>query len=145
MKTIILTLLLLLAPAISWAQKNSDERQLLEYKLKFLAQEMELKSDQQNTFVTLYSRMSGEKRKAYEAAIDLEHRVKRNENATAEDYAKATEAMTAAKVKEGQIDQKYEKEFKKFLTPKQLYLMKQAEDKFRQSLEKAHKKHRGRR
>lgn len=141
-KYLILTLTLLLIPALCFARKGNDEKQLMEYKLKFLAQEMDLKPDQQQRFVDLYTRMTAEKRAIYEDAIEMERRVKNNAKATAEDYNRATEAMSAAKIKEGQIDQKYEKEFLKFLTPKQLYKMKQAEEEFRKHLRDARKNRR---
>lgn len=61
-KYLILTLTLLFIPALCFARKGNDEKQLMEYKLKFLAQEMDLKPDQQQRFVDLYTRMTAEKR-----------------------------------------------------------------------------------
>ena len=68
-KYLILTLTLLLIPALCFARKGNDEKQLMEYKLKFLAQEMDLKADQQQRFVDLYTRMTAEKRAIYEDAV----------------------------------------------------------------------------
>ena len=145
MKYLYTLLILLFLPLAVSAQKSRAEmgREIQEFKLRFLAQEMELKPDQQAKFVEVYTRMSNEKRKAFEAAIALEKRVKQNKNATAEEFQQASDAMAKAKIAEGKIDQKYDAEFKKFLTPKQIYQMKEAEQQFRAKMkELRHKKKR---
>lgn len=129
--------MLLLLPFCMNAQKKGNaqaEKELQEYKIKFLSQEMDLKSSQQSKFVELYTRMTNEKRKVYESAIELSNKVKNDPSANSSEYTRATEAMTQAKIQEGKIDQKYDAEFRKFLTSKQLYQMKEAEAKFRKML-----------
>lgn len=144
MKHLYIILTLLLIPVMAFAQQKSKAemgREIMEFKLKFLAQEMDLKADQQNRFVEVYTRMSNEKKKAFETAIALEKRVRNNKNASAEEFQQASDAMAKAKIAEGQIDQKYDAEFKKFLSPKQIYQMKEAEQKFRAKMkELRHKK-----
>lgn len=128
----------------AYAQKRSadsrNEKELREYKIKFLAQEMELTAEQQPKFVEVYTKMMTEKKNAFENAIALDNKVRNAKNASEADYNKASEAMAQAKIKDGEIDKKYEKEFRKFLSSKQIYKMKEAEEKFRQRLKKARKK-----
>lgn len=135
MKHFITILLCLIVPVVLCAQRRGDvSRELLEYKIKYLAQEMDLKSDQQTKFVELYTRMSNEKHQAFKSAIELERRVRNDKNASSEDYQRASDAMAQAKIKEGEIEKKYDAEFKKFLTAKQIYKMKEAEGTFREKL-----------
>ena len=138
MKQIYAILLMMLLPLAASAQRNGNrenvEKELHEYKLKYLAQEMELRADQQSRFFEVYNRMTKKKRKVFRTAVEMERKVKNDKNASAADYQRATDAMSEAKIKEGQIDQRYEDEFNKFLTPKQIYQMKEAEKKFRQKM-----------
>lgn len=120
--------------------KENIGKELLEFKIKYLAQEMDLKGEQQQRFAELYGKMTSEKRNIYRSAHQLQKKVKKDAKATEADYAKATEAMAQAKIKEGEIDKKYEDSFKKFLTSKQIYQMKQAESEFRKKLKELRSK-----
>lgn len=124
-------------------QKKSREKmwkELQEFKLKYLAQEMELEEGQKQKFFDLYNQMTEEKSKLFRETMALERKVRKNPEATEEDYAEVSKAMTAAKEKEAEIDKKYDEKFSKFLTSKQIYKMKLAEDKFRQKMERMRKK-----
>lgn len=112
-----------------------------EFKLKFLAQEMDLKNDQKEKFIELYNKMSEEKMKNFSEIRSLEKKLKSNKHATEEEYAKVSDAITKAKIKDGEIEKRYDEQFSTFLSQKQIFKMKSAEDKFREKMSQMrHKK-----
>lgn len=136
MKRFLLLMLVAVAafsPAIAQnkGHKQGMRQELKEFKMKFLAQEMELKEDQQTRFFELYSQMESEKEKLRRDTKALEKKVKEGKNLTDEEYRKANRAQTEYKEKEAEIEKKFDEEFSKFLTQKQIMIMKSAEEKFR--------------
>lgn len=141
MTRLLLIIILLVGMAFpSTAQENrKDHRkemraELREFKLKFLAQEIDLKADKQPRFFKLYTELEEERDNAFREAVKLRRQLKRNKAATEEDYQRASEAMRQAQEKATEIDARYDKAFGKFLTQKQIYDMKQAEAKFIQKM-----------
>lgn len=142
---LILTLLSsLVLPAAAQQKKDAAtlRKELNEYRLKYLAQEMELKAEQQKRFVEVYVQMTDEKEKAFAEARNLERRVKKCAECSDADYAKASDAVAAAKIKEGEIEKKYDARFAEFLTQKQIYKMKEAEASFREKMREMRHRHR---
>ncbi|MBD5221544.1 MAG: hypothetical protein HDS70_04145 [Bacteroidales bacterium] len=140
---LLLSLLLFAAPSFATeSEKGRDEmrKELQEFKLKYLAQEMNLAPSKQQEFYQTYSAMQEEKRKVFKEAHAYKKALKKNENASDADYAKASKMMADAKIREGEIDKKYDAIFAKFLTSKQIYKMKEAEQKFRQKMREMKKK-----
>jgi hypothetical protein len=115
-------------------------KELQEFKLKFLAQEMELKEDQQPKFFELYSEMSEKRRECMREAWKMERRVKKSADATEADYQSAAEAMNKAKAEDVAIEKEYDEKFAQFLSPKQIYKMKAAEQEFRQKMSEMRQK-----
>lgn len=124
----------------AFAQKNKDKsreemrKELREFKIKFMAQEMDLKEDQQKQFIEVYGKMSDERMQLFEKTKRLEHKIKKEGDASEEEYAKVSKALTEAKEKDTEIEKRYDAEFSKFLSSKQIFLMKSAEEKFRQKM-----------
>lgn len=117
-------------------------KEIREFKLKFLAQEMDLREDQQKQFFTLYTQMSDEKEALMRSVRQAVEKVEKMDNATESDYRSAAEAMTRAREQELAIDKKYEEKFSTFLTKKQIFKMNEAERKFRDKLnEMRHNRH----
>lgn len=110
-------------------------KELDEFKLKFVAQEIELRDDQKKQFVQVYSQMQQERGKLFSDTRRMERQLKKNSNATDADYAAVSKAVTEAREKDAQIEKKYDEQFAKFLTSKQIYKMKAAEEKFRKKME----------
>lgn len=141
LKRIIAFVLVLITFSAAFAQneeKKSREqmrRDLEEFKMKFIAQEIELKEDQKDRFMALYAKMSNEKMQAFSKAMKMERDLRRAKGATDAEYAAASAAMTEAKTKDAEIDKKYEGQFGSFLSNKQIFLMKGAEEKFRRKME----------
>lgn len=147
MKKYLLILMMIFGCCVTVFAQNQDRqtkkdmgKELLEFKLKFLAQEINLKEKQQQKFFDLYTRMWEEKHSVFKEAVALKKKVKDNKNATDADYEAANAAMVKAREMDAAIEKKYDEQFATILTSKQIYQMKNAEEKFRQKLHEMHKK-----
>ncbi|MDE6340358.1 MAG: hypothetical protein K2K97_11315, partial [Muribaculaceae bacterium] len=76
--------------------KNREEmrKELREFKMKFMAQEMDLKEDQQKQFTEVYGRMHDERMKLFEQTKGLERKLKKGENVSDEEYAQLNKTLT---------------------------------------------------
>lgn len=143
MKKILLMLLMIIGClSTAAAQGHGGKKQhdnmfaeIQEFKMKFLAQEMELKDDQKEQFFQLYDEMSRKKWECMAPAWKLERAVKKNAAATELDYQEAAAAMTKAKEECSAIDRQYDEKFATFLTQKQIFKMNSAEDEFRKKMQ----------
>ncbi len=136
--------LVALLPAVAQNKGKSREdirREVQEFKLKFLAQEMDLKEDQQKQFFEVYTRMTDERARTVSEARRLEKKLAATKDASEAEYEAVSKAITAAKEKDAEIEKRYDEKFAQFLTPKQIFKMKAAEEKFRDKIhEMRHKK-----
>lgn len=117
------------------AQGNKWAQEMLEAKHKMLIEQVELTEAQQKQFMPVYEEMEREIYQTNKAARSLAATVAKKGNAATEaDYQQAAEALSNAKVKEGEIEAKYFAKFTKILSKKQLFLLKQAENNFTRSM-----------
>lgn len=117
------------------AQGNKWAQEMLEAKHKMLIEQVELTEAQQKQFMPVYEEMEREIYQTNKAARSLAAAVAKKGNAATEaDYQQAAEALSNAKVKEGEIEAKYFAKFTKILSKKQLFLLKQAENNFTRSM-----------
>ncbi|MGN0238041.1 MAG: hypothetical protein ACI4AK_08175 [Lepagella sp.] len=114
--------------------REEMKREIQEFKLKFLAQEMDLEESKQKQFFELYTQMEEEKLKVIKDTKALEKKLKDAENATDAEYETVSKAITAAKEKEAEIEKRYDEKFSQFLSPRQIFKMKSAEQKFRDKM-----------
>lgn len=140
-------MLLLTALVPAAAQNKGKDRQAMrreveEFKLKYLAQEMDLKEDQQKKFFELYGEMSKEKKKLFKETKALEKRLAESADASEAEYEAVSKAITDSKEKDAQIEKRYDEKFAEFLTPRQIFKMKSAEQKFREKMHEMRQKHR---
>lgn len=135
----------LMVPAFAQnkGEKSREEmfREVQEYKMKFLAQEMELKEDQIARFNELYEKMSQEKGKNFREMRKLEKSLKKD--ASEQEYKLVSDKISECKVKDAEIDKEYDAKFATFLSQKQIYKMKAAEEKFRKKMMEMHHKKKG--
>lgn len=136
-KFVIFILLVIACTGYSFAQKEDDSkkeqrmREVQEYRMKYLAQEMELTEVQKKKFFEVYSEMSGAKKQCYKNAMELERKVKHDKDATEQDYQQLTEALNNANTEWADTEKQYNDKFSEFLTQKQIYKMREAEANFR--------------
>lgn len=127
--------------------KNHDKmfEEIQEFKMKYLAQEMELKDDQKEQFFKLYDEMCAKRFEVMKPAWQLEKSLKKNHSATEEQYQEAAEAMTKAKEQCAAIEKQYNEKFSTFLSQKQIFKMKEAEDEFRKKMQEMRQNKKGKR
>lgn len=113
--------------------REEMRKEILDFKIKFLAQEMKLNDEQQKKFSALYREMSEEKHEIFHKVHALKKNLK--EGASDEAYEAYTKASTESKEQEADIVKKYDLRFSEFLSPKQLYEMKVAEDQFNRKMQ----------
>ena len=142
MKTRILyTVMALLLAVPSFAQKTSGHghndarhKEMLEFKLKFLADEIDLRDDQKKQFNEIYTQMENERRAAFRKIRNAERTIKSKKDASEEDYEKATNEIAAAREEMAQIEKKYDEKLAAVLTKKQMFKLKDAEKKFQDTM-----------
>lgn len=141
-KILLFLILLISAPTLLYAQGEDHNarieqriKEVQEFKMKYLAQEMELSEVQKKKFFELYEEMSRDKRECYKEAMQLKHRLKHDKDATEEDYKLASDAMNKANDEWAVKEKQYDEKFADFLTPKQIYKMKEAENNYRAKYE----------
>ena len=146
-KHLLLILALLLGcSSVSFAQKHNGKkgddmrRELREFKIKFIAQEIDLKEDQKSAFVDLYNEMSDKRNEVMRDAWKMERALKNNKDATEADYQAVTDAMTKAKAQDAEIEKSYDDRFAKILSQKQIFKMKEAEMEFRKKIDEMRQK-----
>lgn len=116
-------------------------KELREFKVKFIAQEIDLKDDQKERFVELYNEMTDKRFEAMHDAWKMDRDLRKKENATEAEYQAVTDAMTKARAKDAAIEQSYDEKFSKFLSQKQIFKMKEAEEEFRKKMSEMRHKH----
>ena len=150
MKKLLLTLFFLIGCfSVVSAQghhgKKNDKmfEEIQEFKMKYLAQEMELKDDQKEKFFKLYDEMSCKRFEVMKPAWELERKLKKNSSATEQQYQEAAEAMAKAKDQCAAIEKEYNEKFSQFLSQKQIFKMKEAEDEFRKKMQEMRQNKKG--
>lgn len=134
----LMIIMLLTAMGVALAQEEQPEkkekmfREVQEFKMKFLAQEMDLSEVQKKKFFELYEEMSQSKRNCYQEAIKMDRQIKHDKNATEEDYQKVTEAFNKANTEWAETEKQYNDKFAEFLSSKQIYQMREAEKTYKE-------------
>lgn len=118
-------------------KKNAEMiKELQEFKIKYLIQEAEITKEQQPEFVKLYTEMSNAKLSLQRGYMENYRALKDKSEPTDDDYNKVSEEMAGGKSAEGAIDQKYYRQFKRLLSAKQLFKLKEAEVNFNRKMMK---------
>lgn len=117
------------------AKREQMYREVQDFKMRYLAKEMDLTEAQRGKFFELYEEMTQNKRECYKAAREMDRKLRKDKNATDADYQRVTMAYNQASAEWNQIEVKYNEKFAEFLTPKQIYKMREAENEFRSKLE----------
>lgn len=129
-------------PSPEGKTKEQIFQEIQEFKLKYIAQEIDLKEDQQQEFFDLYNEMTRKRFAVLKEVRSLEKQVKNNKNASEEDYKAFTDALNKSKASEAAIEKEYDTKFSEFLTQKQIFKLKSAEEKFRKKMEEMrHNRH----
>ncbi len=151
MKKTLLVIIMFLGVLIPMAAQKKEgpkklsaemRKEMRDFKIKFIAQEIDLKESQKKQFTEVYNEMSDERWKLFHETKKLERQLKDDKNASEADYENAARALTAAKEKDAAIEKKYDAKFASFLTAKQIFQMKNAEETYRKKMQEIHQKKR---
>lgn len=138
---ILLLLFTLLFALPSFSQKNHSDKdkaqrhkEMMEFKLDFLADEIDLKEDQKKQFNELYMQMDKERRAIFKKIKTAEKSISGNKDASEADYDRAMKEISAAKTEMAQVEKKYDEKFATILSKKQMFKLKEAENKFMEKM-----------
>lgn len=106
-----------------------------EFKMKYLAQEMELSEVQKKKFFEVYEEMTKSKMECFKEAKEMERKLKRNKDASEEDYQEMTSALNKANAQWSEEEKAYNEKFSEFLSQKQIYKMREAETNFKSKMD----------
>lgn len=135
MKQLISLLLIVVSTLAGWSQDRSKwASEMLDAKHKMLIEEVGLTPTQQEQFMPLYEAMEREIYATNRDARALAASVEKKKAPSDSEYAQAAEALSRVKVREGEIESKYFEKFSKILSKRQLFLLKQAENKFTRTM-----------
>lgn len=133
------------------AEKNppappTDEmvKELQDFKIKYLIQEMDLPADKQADFTRIYTQYCQSNSALFKDMFSRFTAMKAKKQPTDADYLALAERMASFKSREGQLENNCFQQLKTLLTPSQLFKLKKAESKFdhkvREMRGKKHKK-----
>ncbi|MDE5728377.1 MAG: hypothetical protein K2H94_09710 [Duncaniella sp.] len=138
------TSLAALADKPTQAEREAWEKEMQQYKAEYMTRALGLTAEQKTKLIPLVNRMDQETKRLMDQTSALKKSVeKKGDAATELELEKAAEAQFEYKAKEARIEQKYYKEFKKILTPRQLLKFKDAERGFMRDLMKKYRQSKG--
>lgn len=142
---LLLMLSVLTFPCILAQDKDKAKmmEELQQFKIDFLAKEMQLSEKEKAEFIPLYKEYDEQRRKAGSEAWKFEREVKKKKDASEADYKKLSELQQKAREKDNEIMKKFDSRLESFLTAKQIYNMHQGEDKFFNKMKEMRKKNHG--
>lgn len=119
------------------APKNKPEmkKEIQDFKLRFVAQEIGLRDDQRAAFTEAYSRQMAEEDALFRQVGEANRRLKEIPNPTDADYERVNAVLVETKAKSAALEKKYDEIYAKFLTPQQRFKLKDAEMQFRRKME----------
>ena len=144
-KYLLFLLLAILSLPSVFAQAKDKEKmreELLQFKIDFLAKEMQLSDKEKSEFAPLYKEYDEQRRKAGSEAWKFERQLKKNKDASEADYRKLAELQQKAREKDNEIVRKFDSRLESFLSAKQIYTMHQGEEKFFEKMKEMRKKNR---
>ena len=100
------------------------------FKHDFIIRETAMTNEQSKVLMPLYTEMEDKIYQANKDARAKEKEVAMNPEASDDDYLNAATALSQVKSIEAEIQNHYFKLFSSILSPKQMFLLKQAENKF---------------
>lgn len=144
-KYLLLLLISFLAIPFAGAQEKKDKAKMMEelqqFKIDYIAKEMQLSEKEKAEFIPLYKEYDKNRRQAGEAAWKFERELKKKGDASEADYKKLLELQQAKRDKDNEIVKNFDAKLATFLSAKQINIMHQSEDKFFDKMKEMRKKH----
>lgn len=118
--------------------------EMQQYKREYVVKAMQLNDAQKAKFLPLYDAMDRDMRKIGDEARTVEKNLKaKGAAATDADYRHAADVLFNLRTREGAVEKQYYEKFKTVLSPRQLYELKRAEEKFAREMMRQHRDRRG--
>lgn len=118
------------------AERQRWEAEMTDYKHDILTRELGLKDDQKTQFFALYDALDRDRRAAYNNARQARKAVDAKAKASDAELIEAARLEVEAAQKVGNLEMKYFNEYKKVLTPRQLFKLSDVEKKMLHDLRK---------
>lgn len=141
----VLILFLLAFSAVSVQAQNQKQdnkkshsqmrKELQEYKLKFLTDELGLQGGAKSQFAEAFNENFETQSKLFREKRQAKKTLQGKENPTENDYAEFQKVEKNVKAREQEADKQYRAKLDKILTPSQIFKLQQAEDKFRDKMQ----------
>lgn len=131
------TILIIAIVALGANGQNNRSKwgqEMLEAKHQMIIKDVGLTQTQQDQFMPLYQEMEKEIYQTNRDARKLASEIEKKKSPSDSEYMQAAEALSRAKVREGEIEAKYFDKFSKVLSKKQMFLLKQTETKFTRTM-----------
>lgn len=113
------------------SQPNKWMEEVKNFKHSFLIKETQMTDEQSKVFIPLYTEMEKKVFQANRNARQMATDLSREQNeVTDEHYTAVAKALSDVKAIEAEIENEYFKIFANILSPKQLFLLKRAENRF---------------
>lgn len=116
-------------------RRDKMVKEVQEFKMNYLAQQMELTEAQKKKFFEVYEEMEKARHLTYRNAVKLNRSLKKNKDASEDEYQKVTEAFNHANLIWAEQEKTYNEKFSEFLSPKQIYKLREAENSYRAKLD----------
>lgn len=120
-------------------RQQRGREQLIEYRHKFLARDLDLSNEQQTKFFALYDEMCERLEAANDEYRDVCQKVESDSKLSDVALESYAQRLFEQKKVEADIEQDYYDKFKQILTPKQLARLKPAETKIIRNLNRFHR------
>lgn len=118
------------------AKRNKMIKEGQEFRMNFVAKEMDLTDAQKQKFIPLYQEMCQKRIECFKEARKVEKKIKKeSKEPSDEEYSLIMQAQNKAKEQAAAIEKEYNEKFAEFLSPKQIYKLKEAENAFTAKLE----------
>lgn len=118
------------------AERQKWEAEMTDYKHDILARELDLKDEQKTQFFALYDALDRDRRALYAKARHARKAVSAKAKASDGELVEAARLEVEAAQGVGNLEMKYFNEYKKVLTPRQLFKLGDAERKIMRDLRK---------
>lgn len=118
------------------AERQKWEAEMTDYKHDILARELDLKDEQKTQFFALYDALDRDRRALYAKARHARKAVNAKAKASDGELVEAARLEVEAAQGVGNLEMKYFNEYKKVLTPRQLFKLGDAERKIMRDLRK---------
>lgn len=114
--------------------REAKEKEFKEFKIKFLADQLNLKGDVRQKFNAVYGEYENERRVLFKKKKEIEKSIKNGKKVTEAEYDRANKELNDIKTQSAALEKTYDEKFSKFLSKEQIFNLKKSEEKFKENM-----------